>query len=90
MTERGTHFSPSVTSHRGYDDTLSIYGILELVPPSRSGHATAGGYLKPPAARTAKEREGEVEEAFGKNFEVAKRREEQEAPGSKLDKYFCN
>ena len=51
MTGRGAHFPPPVTSHRGYDDALSIYGALELVP-SRSGHATAGGYLKQPVART--------------------------------------
>ena len=33
MTRRETYFPPLVTSPRGYDDALSIYGILELVPP---------------------------------------------------------
>ena len=41
----GGAFSTSVTSRRSYDDALSIYGTLELVP-SLSGHATAGEYLR--------------------------------------------
>ena len=97
----GGAFSTPITSCKGHDDSLSIYGTLELVP-SLSEHATAGEYLREPAG-TDKDNRGqhsnsqtplrdtcsETEEHLRTSKE-AETTEEQGARSSRIDKHSCN